>query len=191
MTPFQSKLATTALALLAAAYLPAAVAAQPPAGDTASGFTHFDPKGKPPSSHTIEVLDQARKALPFNDTRDFDEMKRGFIAPLELRQIQADSGHIAWDMDQFNFIDKQERFDSVHPSLHRIAKLNQGYGLYEVIPGIYQVRGLEIAEVTFIRGKTGWIVYDVNTNAETARAAWQLLTLAEIMVDSRGSGGSV
>ncbi|MDF0605790.1 MBL fold metallo-hydrolase [Neisseriaceae bacterium TC5R-5] len=173
MKIFQIKFA--ALAVLAAAYLPTVLAAAAPKGDVAAGFSHFDPKGKLPSPYTIKILDQARQTLPFSDTRDFDEQKRGFIAPLTLRQIPADDGHIAWDMDQFNFIDQQEHFDSVHPSLHRIAKLNQGYGLYEVIPGIYQVRGLEIAEVTFIRGKTGWIVYDVNTNTETARAAWQLV----------------
>ncbi|MCU0835939.1 MAG: MBL fold metallo-hydrolase [Chromatiaceae bacterium] len=90
-------------------------------------------------------------------------------------QPLADAGHTAWDMDQFNFIDEQDQFDSVHPSLHRIVKLNQNYGLYEVVPGVYQVRGLDLAQITFIRGKTGWIAYDVLVTAETARAAWELL----------------
>ena len=136
---------------------------------------HFDPKGKAPSKFTIEALEKARAALPLHDTRDFDEFNRGFIAPMKQRQIQAAAGHNAWDMDQFKFIDDQEQFDSVHASLHRIAKLNQNYGLYEVVPGIYQVRGFDLAQITFIRGKTGWIAYDVLVSAETARAAWELL----------------
>jgi alkyl sulfatase BDS1-like metallo-beta-lactamase superfamily hydrolase len=140
-----------------------------------AGLDHFDPKGKAPSKHTIEILDQARKSLPFADTRDFDENRKGLIAPMKQRQIPAEAGHMAWDMDQFNFIDEQDSFDSIHPSLHRIAKLNQNYGLYEVTPGIYQVRGLDLAQITFIRGKTGWIAYDVLISAEVARAAWKLL----------------
>ena len=139
------------------------------------GLSHFDPKGKPPSQHTIEILNEARETLPFSDTRDFDENRKGFIAPMLQRQIPADAGHIAWDMKAFDFIDEHEQFDSVHPSLHRIAKLNQNYGLYRVMPGIYQVRGVGLAQITFIRGETGWIAYDVLIDAETARAAWELL----------------
>jgi len=144
------------------------------AATVATAQEHFDPKGKPPSKATIEVLDEARKSLPFADTRDFDENRKGFIAPMTQRQIPAAAGHTAWDMDQFNFIDEQDHFDSVHPSLLRIAKLNQNYGLYEVVPGIYQVRGVDLAQITFIRGKTGWIAYDVLVSAETARASWEL-----------------
>lgn len=136
---------------------------------------HFDAKGKAPSKYTIEALEKARASLPLQDTRDFDEFKRGFIAPMKQRQIKAAAGHNAWDMDQYNFIDEQDQFDSIHASLHRIAKLNQNYGLYEVVPGIYQVRGLDLAQITFIRGKTGWIAYDVLISAEIAKAAWELL----------------
>ena len=146
-------------------------------GESATGTNverpHFDPKGKPPSQHTIEILNQARETLPFDDTRDFDENRKGFIVPMTQRQIPAAAGHIAWDMDAFNFIDEQDQFDSVHPSLHRIAKLNQNYGLYEVTPGIYQVRGVDLSQITFIRGKTGWIAYDVLISAEVAKAAWE------------------
>jgi alkyl sulfatase BDS1-like metallo-beta-lactamase superfamily hydrolase len=168
------KLAVATLIAFTAIGLPAATMAETSAGSD-SGLSHFDPKGKPPSQHTIEILNEARESLPFSDTRDFDENRRGFIAPMKQRQIPADAGHIAWDMEAFDFIDEQEQFDSVHPSLHRIAKLNQNYGLYEVTPAIYQVRGLGLAQITFIRGETGWIAYDVLIDAETARAAWELL----------------
>jgi alkyl sulfatase BDS1-like metallo-beta-lactamase superfamily hydrolase len=56
-----------------------------------------------------------------------------------------------------------------------MAQLNQNFGLYEVVPGIYQVRGFDIVQATFIRGKTGWIVFDPMTAAEVMRAAWELL----------------
>ncbi|MFA7305892.1 MAG: alkyl sulfatase dimerization domain-containing protein [Hyphomicrobium sp.] len=135
---------------------------------------HFHPKGKAPSKHTVEVLKATRSGLPFDDTRDFDEQKRGLIAPMTDMVIKADAGHVAWDMASFQFLDQQEEFDSIHPSLHRISKLNNNYGLYEVVPGIYQVRGFDLSDITFVRGKTGWIVFDPLVSNETARAAWKL-----------------
>lgn len=135
---------------------------------------HFHPKGKPPSQHTRDVLKKAREGLPFDDTRDFDEQKRGLIAQMPDMKIMSDTGHVAWDMAQFQFLDRQDEFDSIHPSLLRISKLNNNYGLYEVIPGIYQVRGFDLSDLTMVRGKTGWIVFDPLVSSETARAAWQL-----------------
>ena len=78
---------------------------------------HFHPRGKAPSRHTLEVLKQVRSGLPFADTKDFEEQKRGFIAPMTDFKIMADSGHVAWDMERFQFLDKQDDFDSIHPSL--------------------------------------------------------------------------
>ena len=135
---------------------------------------HFDPKGKAPSKYTIDVLRQAKGTLPFADQRDFDEQKRGFIAPMPDLKIKADAGHVAWDMERFQFLLNQPEFDSVHPSLNRISVLNMNYGLYEVIPGIYQVRGFDLSDISFVRGKAGWIVIDPLTTAETARAALKL-----------------
>ena len=146
----------------------AAQAPQPPLAG------HFHPLGKAPSPHTIAVLNAARTALPFDDTRDFDEQKRGLIAPMTEMVIKADAGHDAWDMASFRFLDQEAEFDSIHPSAHRIGKLNNNYGLYEVVPGIYQVRGFDLSNITFIRGKTGWIVFDPLVSAETARSAWRL-----------------
>ncbi len=135
---------------------------------------HFHPKGKAPSKFTLDVLRQAKASLPFADVRDFEEQKRGFIAPMQDLKIMADAGHVAWNMERFQFLDQQDEFDSIHPSLHRISRLNNNYGLYEVIPGIYQVRGLDLSDISFVRGKTGWIVFDPLVTAETARAAWKL-----------------
>jgi alkyl sulfatase BDS1-like metallo-beta-lactamase superfamily hydrolase len=135
---------------------------------------HFHPKGKAPSSHTIAVLQAARQGLPFDDTRDFDEQAKGLIAPMAEMVIPADAGHAAWDMERFRFLDQQDEFDSIHPSLHRVSRLNNNYGLYEVVPGIYQVRGFDLSNITFVRGATGWIVFDPLVSAEPVRAAWKL-----------------
>jgi alkyl sulfatase BDS1-like metallo-beta-lactamase superfamily hydrolase len=136
---------------------------------------HFHPKGKAPSRYTLDVLKQASSGLPFADRRDFEEQKRGLIAPMTDLKIMADAGHVAWDMERFQFLDKQDEFDSIHPSLLRQSKLNNNYGLYEVIPGIYQVRGFDLSDITFVRGKTGWIVFDPLISKEPARAALKLL----------------
>ena len=135
---------------------------------------HFHPQGKAPSKYTLQVLRQAHGELPFGDTRDFEEQKKGLIAPMQDLKITADAGHVAWDMERFQFLDKQDEFDSIHPSLLRQSKLNNNYGLYEVIPGIYQVRGFDLSDITFIRGKTGWIVFDPLVSKEVVRAAWKL-----------------
>jgi alkyl sulfatase BDS1-like metallo-beta-lactamase superfamily hydrolase len=135
---------------------------------------HFHPKGKAPSKFTLEVLDQARATLPWADRRDFEEQSRGLIAPMKDLQIMADAGHVAWDMERFQFLNEQEDFDSIHPSLVRQSVLNNNYGLYEVIPGIYQVRGFDLSDISFVRGRTGWIVIDPLVSAEVVRAAWDL-----------------
>jgi alkyl sulfatase BDS1-like metallo-beta-lactamase superfamily hydrolase len=135
---------------------------------------HFHPKGKAPSKFTIDILKKAGSTLPFDDTRDFDEQKKGLIAPMKEMKIMADGGNVAWDMERFQFVHKQEEFDSIHPSLLRQARLNNNYGVYEVVPGIYQVRGFDLSNITFVRGKTGWIAFDPMISAETVRAAWKL-----------------
>ena len=136
---------------------------------------HFHPKGKKPSEHTLKVFEEARESLPFVDRQDFKEWERGFIARSEDLTIMADAGHTAWDMERYLFLDEPGEINSVHPSLLRISELNNNYGVYEVIPGIYQVRGFDLAQLTFVRGKTGWIVFDPLTASETARAAKELL----------------
>jgi alkyl sulfatase BDS1-like metallo-beta-lactamase superfamily hydrolase len=133
---------------------------------------HFDAKGKSPSAHTIEAQQQLRKSLPFEDERDFAEAKKGFIAAPDYKQIMAEAGNVAWDMGSYEWLLQGKDFDSIHPSLQRQAILNMAYGLYEVLPDkIYQVRGYDLANITFIKGDTGWIIFDPLTAKETAAAA--------------------
>jgi alkyl sulfatase BDS1-like metallo-beta-lactamase superfamily hydrolase len=152
---------TLALALV----LPAAArGAEPPA--------HFDPQGKPPTTFTLELRNGVKARLPFADKRDFEEARRGFLAAPPYRRIMADAGHVAWDMGSYDWLLNGHDFASIHPSLQRHAVLNMAYGLYEVVPGrIYQVRGFDLANISFIRGDTGWIIFDPLTSKETARAA--------------------
>ena len=65
---------------------------------------HFDPKGKLPSRHTIDSLQQQRKSLPFADKRDFEEQKKGFIAAPDYKQIMAEAGNVAWDMGSYEWL---------------------------------------------------------------------------------------
>jgi len=136
---------------------------------------HFHPKGKPPSQYTLEIFEEARKTLPFSDVKDFEEWERGYIAGREDLKIMADAGNVAWDLERYQFLNEPDKITSVHPSLLRISQLNMNYGLYEVVPGIYQVRGFDLAQITFIKGKTGWIVFDPLTTLETSRAAKELV----------------
>ena len=137
---------------------------------------HFHAKGKPPSKYTIESQKDVRATLPFADRREFEEVARGFIAAPPYRQIMADAGNVAWDMASYDFLLQDRDFDSINPSLQRQAVLNMAYGLYEVVPGrIYQVRGFDLANISFIKGDTGWIVFDTLTAKETARAALEFI----------------
>ena len=129
----------------------------------------FDPKGKMPSKFTVELQKGLRKTLSFQDKRDFEEAKKGFIAAPSYKQIMAEAGNVAWDMGSYEYLLQGKDFDSIHPSLQRQAILNMAYGLYEVVPGkIYQVRGYDLANISFIKGDTGWIVFDPLTANETA-----------------------
>ena len=136
---------------------------------------HFHEKGKLPSKHTLKIFEEAKATLPFSDRQDFEEQAKGFIAAPKSKQIMSDSGTVVWDMERYEFLADADKIDSVHPSMLRMSQLNMNFGLYEVIPGIYQVRGFDLANITFVKGKTGWIVFDPLTAAETSRAAKELV----------------
>jgi alkyl sulfatase BDS1-like metallo-beta-lactamase superfamily hydrolase len=139
--------------------------------------SHFHPLGKLASPTTAAAQRAQRASLPFDDERDFEEVRRGFIAEPAYRQIMAEAGHVAWNMASYDFLLEGQDFDSIHPSLQRQAILNMAYGLFEVVPGhIYQVRGFDLANISFVRSDTGWIVFDPLTAQETAAAAYALVT---------------
>ena len=111
--------------------------------------------------------------LPFADTADFADADRGFIGALEPCVIKAADGRVVWDNDSYGFV-RGDAPPSVHPSLWRQSQLAVKQGLYEVVEGIYQVRGLDLSNISFIEGDTGVIVIDPLISTETAAAALAL-----------------
>lgn len=113
------------------------------------------------------------QVLPFSDTRDFDDATRGLVARRDPNAITADDGRVVWDNDTYAFLDGDAP-DTVNPSLWRQSRLVAEQGLFEVVEGIYQVRGFDLSNVTFIEGSTGVIVLDPLISTETAAAALTL-----------------
>ena len=111
--------------------------------------------------------------FPFDDTQDFDDTERGFIAKATTRQITAADGRVVWDLDAYRFLDEPAT-DTAHPSLWRQGQLLIRDGLFEVVPGIYQLRGFDLSVMSVIEGETGVIVIDPLISKETAAAAWAL-----------------
>ena len=123
---------------------------------------------KPPTA----IIESAHSegTLPFHDITDFDNADRGFIAALSPCVISAADGRVVWDNDVYSFLGGPAP-TSVHPSLWRQSTLTAKQGLYEVVPGIYQVRGFDISNITFVEGDTGVIVIDPLVCTEVAAAA--------------------
>lgn len=130
-----------------------------------------DPKDATKS--TIDVNNQVKQDLPFSDKKDFENAQKGFIANQDVVTIKNEKGDVVWDLEAYKkyiSLDKPSP-DTVNPSLWRNAQLNMINGLFEVADGIYQVRGYDLSNITFIKGDTGWIVFDPLISQETAKAA--------------------
>ena len=127
---------------------------------------------KPASAHTRAF--NASAATPL-DPEDFTRAQRGFIAALEDTKITDAQGRQASDIGRYDFL-QGDAPDTVHPNLWRHAKLNVNHGLFEVTEGVWQVRGYDISNITFIKSNTGWIVVDPLTVEATARASYELIT---------------
>ncbi|MGF6160455.1 alkyl sulfatase BDS1-like metallo-beta-lactamase superfamily hydrolase [Ensifer sp. KUDG1] len=124
---------------------------------------------------TKSANDQLLKQLPFSDTSDFDDAKRGLIAPLPNELIKGESGNPIWNPEQYGFIKEgMEAPATVNPSLWRQSQLINLSGLFEVTDGIYQVRNLDLSNMTIIEGKEGITVVDPLVSAETAKVAIDL-----------------
>jgi alkyl sulfatase BDS1-like metallo-beta-lactamase superfamily hydrolase len=108
-------------------------------------------------------------SLPADDGTDFELARRGFIGTIPNAEIPG-----AWSMAPFAFLDG-ERPDTVNPSLWRQARLNSLHGLFEVGRGVYQVRGFDISNITFIEGERGYVIIDPLTSAQPAAAALKLM----------------
>ena len=145
------------------------------AGSVAFGQAAAVQAVDPPSATTKAVNEATRASAPFQDRRDYDFAARGFVAARKDPLIRAADGHVMWDINTYSFVDGPAP-DTVNPSLWRHAQVLSRAGLFRVSDRIWQVRGFDLANVTFVKGDKGWIVIDPLTTDETARAAYDLVT---------------
>lgn len=125
-----------------------------------------------PLPSILEQQAAIRERLPFSDTQDFADANRGRIAKRIPNAITNAAGGVVWDNDTYDFL-QGEAPDTVNPSLWRQSTLNAIQGLFEVVPGIYEVRGFDLSNVTFIEGETGVLVLDPLVTEETASGRWR------------------
>ncbi len=123
---------------------------------------------------TLDLLRLVRDELPPDDGEDFAHAQRGYLGSIDEAEIIRPDGHVVWSQRAYRFLDDEQAPDTVNPSLWRQARLNRIHGLFQVTPRIYQVRGLDIANITFIEGDTGLIALDALTCPATAAAALAL-----------------
>ena len=125
---------------------------------------------------TLDLHRLVAANLPAEDGQDWEDAQRGFLGTTDQAEvIRSDgSGHVVWSQRAYAFLDDETGADSVNPSLWRQARLNRIHGLFQVTPRMFQVRGFDIANITFIEGDTGLIALDALTCTETAAAALAL-----------------
>lgn len=148
------------------------------ARDTATVAANSDAVIKPKEAHPATIVHNAtvRDTLDFDDTADFDDARHGFVGTLEPPVIYNSNGEAIWDQTRYGFLENEAAPDSVNPSLWRLARLNHIHGLFKVTDRIYQVRGFDLANITFVETDHGLIVIDPLTFEESARAALALYT---------------
>ena len=128
----------------------------------------------PAEQATLDAHRRTSAGLDFSDDADFADARRGFIATVPDGEVRAADGRVVFSQKRYAFVDAPEAPPTVHPSLWRHARLNRHHGLFQVSERIFQVRGLDLANVTFIEGDEGLIVIDAATYAEAARCALEL-----------------
>ncbi|UPK75760.1 MBL fold metallo-hydrolase [Nocardioidaceae bacterium SCSIO 66511] len=127
---------------------------------------------KPVTPAVVEQQSALRERLPFSDVQDFEDARRGLVAPIE-GPVVADDGTVLWDNSTYDFL-QGEAPDSVNPSLWRQSQLAAIGGLFEVVDGVYQVRGMDLSNTTIVEGDEGVIVFDTLLSVETGAAALAL-----------------
>ncbi|NCE89375.1 alkyl/aryl-sulfatase [Pseudomonas sp. L13] len=125
---------------------------------------------EPASVHTRNSNSAVLQQRPFSNDSDYTAVTRGLIAPF-TDQVMGANGKPVWNLASYDFLKQKDSPATVNPSLWRLAQLNRHAGLFEVAPGLYQVRGLDLANMTIIEGEDGLIIIDPLTATETARAA--------------------
>ena len=131
-------------------------------------------ESKEATQYTIDANARVSNLLDFENKEEYENAGRGLIASPEKLEIYDENGKLVWSQAAYSFIEKDSP-DTANPSLWRNTQLNHAYGLFEVIDGIYQVRGYDMTNITFVKGDTGWIVFDPLMTSECSRAAMELV----------------
>ena len=130
---------------------------------------------KPATEHTIRANEAVKTELNFDERQDYEDANRGFIASIDGNAVLDKEGKVSYSVEEWDFL-KGNTPQTVNPSLWRQSQLNRINGLFEVIPDkLYQVRGFDIANMTFIRSDNGWIIIDVTTTDAAAKAGYDLI----------------
>ena len=124
---------------------------------------------------TAQINQSVYDQLDFDDQQELEFAQRGLICAPEFLELKDESGKVIWSQDAYAFLEVASAPDTVNPSLWRNTQLNHIYGLFQVADGIYQVRGYDMSNITFVKGDTGWIVFDPLMSVECAQAAMELV----------------
>lgn len=143
--------------------------------ETEGSTYELNAEKKDATEYTASVNESVYALLDFNDTSERENAERGLIYAPESLELKDEEGNVIWSQDAYAFVETDEAPDTANPSLWRNTQLNHIYGLFEVAEGIYQVRGYDMTNITFIEGDTGWIVFDPLMSTECSAAALQLV----------------
>ena len=131
---------------------------------------------KDATEHTVEVNSAIYSQLDFENSQEAEFAAKGLIAAPESLELKNESGDVIWSQEAYSFLDDYDKSpDTVNPALWENTKNNHYYGLFEVKEGIYQVRGYDMANMTFVESENGWIVLDPMMSKECTQAAMQLV----------------
>lgn len=132
------------------------------------------PDSKPATDITAGINAEVYQLLDFDDEREGEAAAQGFVTAPESLVIKDETGNVVWSQDVWDFVRDEDAPDSANPSLWRNTRYNARYGLFKVTEDIYQVRGYDVSNMTFVRSDNGWIVMDCLTSVYTAKAALEL-----------------
>ena len=140
-----------------------------------STFAEPQPAAPKDATEATRAVNRAALAdLPMSDKQSFEDARRGLVEALGDQVVMGDGGRRVWSLQGYEFLAKEEAPDTVNPGLWRQARVNMVSGLFKVTDRLYQVRGLDLSNMTIIEGDRGLIVIDPLVTAETAKAALEL-----------------
>ncbi|GAA2070086.1 alkyl sulfatase dimerization domain-containing protein [Streptomyces albiaxialis] len=128
---------------------------------------------RPAEPGIAEANEAVKRRFPFEDTRDLDDARRGFLGTTSDGAILGADGRVVWDLEAYGFLER-DCPQTANPSLWRQSRMAADHGLFEVVEGIYQVRGFDLSNMTVVEGERGVLVIDPLISAETAAAALAL-----------------